>query len=184
MFNKSAAIRTIIDPKSKASAEFWFSHIIIMISTVLGVYLAASAGFDVAVEFEKTRMDREVYFMERALFNEVKDNVNYAKQYSSDYISNSTIRSSGANNELDTFIWKAMTNSNIVFQMDENLLTPTRRLYASLTKKLIILSKSNNHLAARQILKIATDASENLIPEMAKIILAKEQDLKKRNVID
>jgi hypothetical protein len=184
MVNKNTILKVMTDPQSKLSVEFWLSHIIIIISTVLGVYLAASAGFDVAIEFEKTRMDREVYFMERALFHEVKDNVKYAKKYSSDYINGAVILKRGANNELDTFIWKTMTNSNIVFQMDENLLTPTRRLYSVLSKNLLILSKGNNHLAARQILKDATKAIEHLIPNMEKIIKAKERDLKQRNIID
>ncbi|RDH84817.1 MAG: hypothetical protein DIZ80_04960 [endosymbiont of Galathealinum brachiosum] len=179
-----AVAKTIINPKEKASAEFWISHIIIIVSTVLGVYLAAGAGFDVAVEFEKTRMDRELYYMESALLSEIRDNTEYASSYSTGYLKGEINFKQGANNELDTFIWTTMTNTGHSFQIEAELLTQVRRFYSNVSKNLRLLSEGRNAFAAKEIKRLSEEASLKLIPEMEKNILKKYASLKERNIID
>ena len=45
----------IFKVRETGNAEFWISHLMIMASTVLGVYLAAQAGYKAALEFEVAR---------------------------------------------------------------------------------------------------------------------------------
>ena len=59
--------------KSKTT-EFWVSHLIIFAGTIIGVYLAASAGLKVAIQFELIKSDRDSYYMRSALLDELKDN--------------------------------------------------------------------------------------------------------------
>lgn len=60
---------------SRLGWEFWISNLIILLSTVLGVYLAAKAGLDTAVEFENIRNDRSNYYLRSSLREEVRFNV-------------------------------------------------------------------------------------------------------------
>jgi hypothetical protein len=55
--------------------EFWISNLIILLSTVLGVYLAAKAGLETAVRFENIRTDRGNYYLRSSLREEVRFNV-------------------------------------------------------------------------------------------------------------
>jgi hypothetical protein len=71
--------------RESGNAEFWISNLIIMASTVLGVYLAAQAGYRTALEFEVARGDRDGYYMRRALLDELKDNVAAVKAWSEEF---------------------------------------------------------------------------------------------------
>ncbi len=39
--------------------EFWIKNLIVVLSTVLGVYLAAYTNLETATEFETVRVDRD-----------------------------------------------------------------------------------------------------------------------------
>ncbi len=56
-----------------------------LVSTVLGVYLAARAAHKNTVEFEIIRAEREGYFMRAALLDELKDNVAAVNAWSMDF---------------------------------------------------------------------------------------------------
>jgi len=69
----------IFKVRETGNAEFWISNLVIMASTVLGVYLAAQAGYTTALEFEVARGERDGYYMRRALLDELKDNLDAVK---------------------------------------------------------------------------------------------------------
>jgi len=71
----------IFKVRETGNAEFWISNLIIMASTVLGVYLAAQAGYKAALEFEVARGERDGYYMRRALLDELKDNLDVVKAW-------------------------------------------------------------------------------------------------------
>jgi hypothetical protein len=56
-----------------------------VVSTVLGVYLAARAAYRNTVEFETVRSEREGYFMRAALLDELKENVAAVDAWSLDF---------------------------------------------------------------------------------------------------
>jgi len=55
--------------------EFWVGHLFIMVSTILGVYLAAHSGLKVAVEFDSLKTDRDNYYLRANLRDEILYNV-------------------------------------------------------------------------------------------------------------
>ena len=55
--------------------EFWVGHLLVMISTILGVYLAAHSGLKTAVEFDSLRADRDNYYLRANLRDEIRYNV-------------------------------------------------------------------------------------------------------------
>ena len=71
----------IFKVRETGNAEFWISNLVIMASTVLGVYLAALAGYKTALEFEVARGERDGYYMRRALLDELKDNLDAVKTW-------------------------------------------------------------------------------------------------------
>ncbi|HEB58228.1 MAG TPA: hypothetical protein ENJ01_03310 [Gammaproteobacteria bacterium] len=59
--------------------EFWLSNAVVLASTVLGVFLAARAGLETAVEFEAIRADRDNYYLRQSVREEVRYNLEVAE---------------------------------------------------------------------------------------------------------
>jgi hypothetical protein len=75
----------IFKVRQDGNVEYWVSQLVILLSTVLGVYLAAQAGYSTAIEFEVTRGERDAYYLRRALLDEVKSNLRAVDEWSSAY---------------------------------------------------------------------------------------------------
>jgi hypothetical protein len=71
--------------RESGNVEFWISNLVIMASTVMGVYLAALAGYKTALEFEVARGERDGYYMRRALVDELKDNLAAVKTWGEEF---------------------------------------------------------------------------------------------------
>lgn len=124
-------ITRVPQARSVNSIEFWISNIVIIISTVLGVYLAAQAGFRTALQFEVARADREGFFMRRALLDEVRDNLTKADEFV-DFVQNKDgWRYKGTPDAytLQNFVWETMKEQSITFQLPPAALTGIRRYY-------------------------------------------------------
>ena len=72
--------------RESGNKEFWLSHAVILLSTVLGVYLAAQAGYRTALDFEVTRAQRDSYFMRVALLDELNDNIEFAEKFATVFV--------------------------------------------------------------------------------------------------
>ena len=71
----------MFEVRESGNKQFWLSHAVILLSTVLGVYLAAQAGYRTALDFEVTRAQRDSYFMRVALLDELNDNIEFAEKF-------------------------------------------------------------------------------------------------------
>jgi hypothetical protein len=71
--------------RENGNLEYWVSQLVVLTSTVLGVYLAAQAGYSTAIQFEVTRGEREAYYLRRALLDEVKSNLRAVDEWSASY---------------------------------------------------------------------------------------------------
>jgi len=60
--------------------EFWIGHFLIMVSTVLGVYLAAHSGLKTAVQFDAITSDRDNYYLRANLRDEIIYNIGIAEK--------------------------------------------------------------------------------------------------------
>jgi hypothetical protein len=141
--------------RESGNAEFWLSNLFVMASTIIGVYLAAQAGFSAALQFEVARSERDGYYMRRALLDEVKDNIAAAGEWSSSF--ERTLRNrisdqyflpsdswvtywsekNGWSNsgvvpdelKMKTYVWETMKQQAITFQLAPDLLSSVRRYY-------------------------------------------------------
>ena len=78
-------VKLLSIPKN-SSKEFWISHTIVLFATVIGVYLAASAGLQSALQFEIIKSDRDSYFLRSAMYDELKDNVEQMETMGTEFI--------------------------------------------------------------------------------------------------
>ena len=123
----------IFKVRDHGNAEFWVSNLIIVFSTVLGVYLAAQAGYRTAVAFEVARGDRDGYYMRRALLDELKDNLDQADKVADFVVNKDGWRFKGNADayKLQHYVWETMKQQAITFQLAPAVLTGVRRYYDS-----------------------------------------------------
>ncbi|MFK7815068.1 MAG: hypothetical protein AB8B92_01920 [Gammaproteobacteria bacterium] len=69
----------------KANWEFWIGNFFVVFSTVLGVYLAAHAALETAIQFEAVRADRDSYYVRTSLHNELKQNIDVYEEIINNY---------------------------------------------------------------------------------------------------
>ena len=125
--------KNLFNVEKNSTKEFWLSHIVILISTVFAVYLAAKAGLDTAIEFEEIQSDRNSYYLQKSLLDEFKDNTDQVikmikicdEQRYSIYFGKKN------KSNLDLFVWEAMKDSSDTFEIPSTILTGIRRYYKS-----------------------------------------------------
>ena len=103
-------VLSIFKVRDEGNLEFWVSNLVIVLSTVLGVYLAAQAGYRTALDFELARTERESFYMRRALLDELKDNLTQADEISKNMAENGW-RVRNADPEifkLQGYVWETM----------------------------------------------------------------------------
>lgn len=123
--------RHLFRVREKDNLEFWVSHALVLLSTVLGVYLAASAGYDAALAFEGLRTEKQGYFMRRALADELSDNLSNAEKWTGYFLEGDAWRFEGKPEDypLQTYVWDAMKASDVTFELTPRILTEVRRYY-------------------------------------------------------
>jgi hypothetical protein len=166
--------------------ELMISSGVQVVSTVLGVYLAARYAYRSTV----IRSERDGYFMRSALLDELKDNIAAVDAWSADFQAHldrnpairahaeelkesadpeivrsghawvawwkagSAFRLTDINNNppvltLSTFIWDAMKQQSITFQLPTDFLSDVRRYYRSISSSMPQVSTRDN-LARQQ----------------------------------
>jgi hypothetical protein len=169
-------ILRIFKVREEGNLEFWVSNAVIVLSTVLGVYLAAQAGYKTAVAFELARQQREGYFMRRALLDELKDNLDQADEMSKNMM-DSGWRFTNSNPEifkLQSYVWETMKQQSTTFQIPSEILTGVRRYYdkAGGFGRMLAVGQGTAVDGAKQWMKETQDMRDKLIPAMEKDVAA------------
>jgi hypothetical protein len=123
----------IFKVRDEGNLEFWVSNLVIVLSTIMGVYLAAQAGYATAVNFEKVRNEREGYFMRKALLDELRDNIDEADKTSA-WVAKDGWRMQGGSPDPfkpQNYVWDSMKESTVTFAIPADILTGVRRYYAA-----------------------------------------------------
>jgi hypothetical protein len=196
--------------RESGNAEFWLSNLFIMASTIIGVFLAAQAGFTTALQFEIARNDRDGYYMRRALLDEVKDNLASVDAWSAgmekamrarisadyflptdswvDYWSekggwqNSHIKPDEL--KMQAFVWDTMKQQSITFQLAPALLSGVRRYYDAMDGNMKDV-RGTEWKAARAAKAIVEDTKrmrEEIVPAFEKDIAELRDRLTKTGV--
>jgi hypothetical protein len=177
----------IFKVRDQGNAEFWVSNLIIVLSTVLGVFLAAQAGYRTAIDFELTRGDREGYYMRRALLDEVKDNLDQADQWSKWMIENGWRARDGNPDayKLQSYVWETMKQQAITFQLAPAVLTGLRRYYDNAGTHALNLARGQGTAvdAAKAFIEDTKKVREETLPAMEKDIATLKSRLERRGFV-
>jgi len=162
----------------KNNKEFWFSHLLIIVSTVFAVYLAAKAGLQTAIEFEQVQSSRNSYYLQSSLMNEFKDNTDQiiAMCKGIEEERYGLYLGQQHKHDLDTYVWTAMQDSADTFEIPSSILTGVRRLYRNADKTITTITQAeygqywNNNYAQQVPLLLAQTkkAQTEIIPKMQK----------------
>jgi hypothetical protein len=200
----------IFKVRDEGNAEFWISNVVIMASTILGVYLAASAGYRTALDFEVARSERDGYYMRRALLDEVKDNLDAVDGWTKDFEKalRTTISESyflpgdswvtywsdkgGWSNShmkpdqlhMTTYVWETMKQQTITFQLTPEILSAVRRYYDAMdgNMKDMVSEDWKAARAAKAILEDTKRMREEILPVFEKDIAKLHNSLAQKGV--
>lgn len=131
------------------NTEFWLTQCIILASTVLGVYLASFAGFEIAVDFDRYQSTSDVYNLERSLEAEFVDNIEKVETWIADY-PEGPMTWHAANlaprerHKLDDMVWETMRYSQRTFEVDPAIITGVRRFYSDIEAQMTIMFMQQN----------------------------------------
>ena len=175
-----------------STKEFWLSHVLVIISTVFAVYLAAQAGLSTAIEFESIQSDRNSYYLQSSLLDEFKDNTDQVIEMCEVCLDDrySLYLGQKGKHNLDKFIWISMQDSADTFEVPSVILTGVRRYYKSADKTIYSVTNADygrswNQYYSRQIptlLKETKEIKEKLIPIMEKEIASLKNKLESNGV--
>jgi hypothetical protein len=166
--------------------EFWVSNLVIVLSTVLGVYLAAQAGYRTAVEFEAARAERESFYLRRALLEEVKDNLEQADK-TADFIINKDgwrFRGNPDAYKLQSYVWETMKQQSITFQLPPEILTAVRRYndFTAGVSASLAQGQGTAMEAAKNLQEETRKMRETTLPVMEKSIASLKERLLAKGV--
>jgi hypothetical protein len=203
-------VTRIFKVRESGNAEFWVANLFLMASTIIGVYLAAQAGFTTAMQFEVARSERDGYYMRRALLDEVKDNLDSVGEWSGAF--EKTLRNriseqyflpsdtwavywsdkNGWSNagvapdelKMKTFVWETMKQQAITFQLAPELLSAVRRYYESMdgNMKDVLGHEWKAGPAAKAILEDTRRMREEIVPVFERDIAELRESLQARSV--
>ena len=156
------------------NTEFWLTQCIILASTVLGVYLASFAGFEIAVDFDRYQSTSDVYNLERSLEAEFVDNIEKVETWIADY-PEGPMTWHAANlaprerHKLDDMVWETMRYSQRTFEVDPAIITGVRRFYSDIEAQMTIMFMQQNangmaKHALENMQEIVTTARADVLP--------------------
>lgn len=174
MLIKNVFIGTIFDVSKRQNAIFWAGQLAVVLSTILGVYLAASAGLKTAIDFHSIISDEKNFYTLSALKEEVRSNNQLVLAFSEkNFVFNDegkiTAHRSGRLPTLNWFVWTTMTNATETLELPVDILKDTNRYYIDLTREINAYEKQSGPdklFAGRRLYKLATSLESTLIKRM------------------
>lgn len=120
----------LVEQKSQ-QREFWIGQMLVILSTIMGVYLAAHEGFKVAIDFEMVRSDIDGYYLRKSMRDELKDNIQNVKEFAHYYRDPQHTYREGDGHKpaLSLYVWGAMLYNPETTEIPSHILTAVRRYY-------------------------------------------------------
>jgi len=121
MSNKS----TLINP------AYWIGHTFAIIATILGVYLAASLGFNKAVDLELLRADRGTYYVAQSLLSQTESNLEHFEEYIEKSKTTNRTKDIIGGMHLNDYVIESAKFSESTFELDPQVLTEVSQFYSN-----------------------------------------------------
>ena len=111
---------------------YWIGHILAVVATIVGVYLAASVGFKKAVELELLRADRGTYYVAKSLLSQTEVNLAQFDEFIQKTNGKSRIKDEIQGIHLNDFVIQSAKFSESTFELDPQVLTEVSQFYSNL----------------------------------------------------
>lgn len=111
------------------SGAYWIGHFVTLLATVVGVYYAAIAGFDVAVRLEMVKADRGTYYVADSLYKELSFNVNNMDDYLDKAKKGALYKKTLENINLNDYVFQASKFSDSTFEIEPKILSEVSIYY-------------------------------------------------------
>ena len=115
----------------KANWEFWIGNFFVVFSTILGVYLAAHAALETAIQFEAVRADRDSYYVRSSLHNELEYNISVYEEIINNYREGKSgySKKSQWQNHPEYFVWESLKSSPALLTTPSEILAGVAKFY-------------------------------------------------------
>ena len=115
----------------QANWEFWIGNFFVVFSTILGVYLAAHAALETAIQFEAVRADRDSYYVRTSLHNELEHNIDVYEEIIKNYRDGKSgySKNSQWQNHPEYFVWESLKSSPALITTPPEILAGVANFY-------------------------------------------------------
>ncbi len=146
----------------KANWEFWIGNFFVVFSTVLGVYLAAHAALETAIQFESVRADRDSYYVRTSLRNELNYNISVYEEIINNYRKGGARynKNSQWSNHPEYFVWDSLKSSPALLTTPPEILAGVTRFYKYSE---LVIEKLNKRGPTNDTVYIANKFDEKII---------------------
>ena len=159
------------------SPSFWIGHLVIIVATVVGVYLAANQGFKLAMEVDVVKGEKNNYYLRSSLKHELAANVGYVREY----IAKVQNQTADPVLQLETFVWRTMTYSPSTLETPPELLREAQKFYHRVDE-IMGTSFYNLQAKARHLGELADHVEQKVLPRLEENIAGVKRWLDERNV--
>lgn len=114
------------------SPAYWVGHLFTIAATIIGVYYAAITGFEVALDLEELKADRETYYVTKSIYHELDFNVKNLNKYVKRVEKEQFVyREHVAGIKINKYIFNASKRSESLFEIEPQLLSEISTYYFS-----------------------------------------------------
>lgn len=151
-----------LDHGELRSSGYWLTNFLMIISTVLGVYLAARVGLQQAIMFDEISDLKYSYNLQTALADELTENIAVLRQYNGGYLSRTLPQDElvRANPGISHFVWDTMHHSPQSLETPGYFLNEIQRFYRAVQR--IITARERNQYSALQASQSLTEQLDHL----------------------
>ncbi|QMU61120.1 MAG: hypothetical protein GKR92_05150 [Gammaproteobacteria bacterium] len=160
----------------KANWEFWIGNFFVVFSTVLGVYLAAHAALETAIQFEAVRADRDSYYVRTSLHNELENNIDVYEEIIKNYRNGKSgySKNSQWQNHPEYFVWESLKSSPALLTTPPEILAGVSNFYKYSG---LVIEKLSKRGPTNDTVYIANKFDEKIIEFKEKTLLLLENNL-------
>ena len=179
------ALKTV-DNKELKSTSFWLNQVLLVVSTIFGVYLAAKSGLEQVLKFYSYSKMEDNYYLHTSLCDKVNDNLENIKRYSLLLVQSPHTSELEYNKPtLEKYIWHTMQYLFTTLETPSIFLTQIRRFYSCAER--VIEAALKRKMSARQasieLNQIADSIEQQTLPQLKASALNLQQELQQNDII-
>lgn len=167
----------------KLNAEFWAGQLFTIFATIIGVYLAANSGFEKAIEFDNITNARQSYYVQKALFDELQDNLQKTQVWTEEFNKNpqrNDMHLALEKYQYQYYLWQTIQESSAVFEVPYRFVGGINQFYTeseNLKKTMLSGNPFTAPKAATELQTLAKQTQQKLLQELKDYLQTQQQKL-------